>query len=492
LPLARSPFWVNLALALSSSFSVWATNYDYISQAETRLFWALVLLAQGVMGLGYLAAWRFKAPAWGLALFSALVCSLNLFSLSLLNLDDFAALSGLLQALALLAALAASSLLFYSLRQAPKLLGLVLGLILLSSSWEAVMLARRQSYQRALAPGHVTKPQFAQKPNVYLISFDALIPPSLAAKFLQINKTQVHQVLAEKGFRLVPNAFAEFVPTVESINSLLAMDGAYYQTTQHHNRVFASGEAETPLYEIFRANGYRLQFIYQNLRFGHGERSSLDYFGIANQETLCRHINSPYALLGLCLAPYREWLATHLGGLFALESHPYPDFLFQRLATTIRSGQPWLTVSYIFSPGHTAKAYRYHQEDQFQAFRQDWIKTKLPEAADYLEQLTRLIQANDPQGVMVIFGDHGAYVTRGLAEGEAQPQAPYSPAEVYQDRHGVTLALYPPGFCVEEFSRQPFSTLRIGRALVKCLSGQDPLPAAFQADDRHLTPYLYE
>ena len=50
---------------------------------------------------------------------------------------------------------------------------------------------------------------FKQKPNVYFISFDAMIPVSLAKKYLNIDNLSYQNFTKEKGFYRFRNAFSD-------------------------------------------------------------------------------------------------------------------------------------------------------------------------------------------------------------------------------------------------------------------------------------------
>ena len=70
--------------------------------------------------------------------------------------------------------------------------------------------------------------------------------------------------------------------------------------------------------------------------------------------------------------------------------------------------------------------------------------------------------------------------------------SPLTREEIFQDRHAIAAALYPKDFCRDDFE-EPIGIVRIGRNIVKCLSGgKDPLPAFYQANDDDFLEYKYE
>ena len=77
---------------------------------------------------------------------------------------------------------------------------------------------------------------FKQKPNVYFISFDAMIPVSLAKKYLNIDNLSYQNFTKEKGFYRFRNAFSDGTYTRYGLNKLLAMDHDYFTVLEKQNK----------------------------------------------------------------------------------------------------------------------------------------------------------------------------------------------------------------------------------------------------------------
>lgn len=91
--------------------------------------------------------------------------------------------------------------------------------------------------------------------------------------------------------------------------------------------------------------------------------------------------------------------------------------------------------------------------------------------------LTDKIIRQDEDPIIIVFGDHGARLTRGMSTdpGDYPNNSGYSYEDVIKERFGVTIAVYPDDFCRDGL-RDNISTLVIARAVIKCLSrGADPL-----------------
>ncbi len=171
--------------------------------------------------------------------------------------------------------------------------------------------------------------------------------------------------------------------------------------------------------------------------------------------------------------------------------HKWPDYLFDRIKETTKSHDKWLTLSYISSPGHTPLDFSIYKPEDIIKYSKEFASEKDPQAASYILELIKNISENDQEYVIFILGDHGAWISRGI-EKKVPAMRPITPREFFQERHAVVAAVYPKDFCVDEF-KEPLSTVRIGRIIVKCLSGgKDPLPTEYQANDDYYLDYLYE
>jgi len=488
-------FSLTVALTVAWATSVWVTNHDEFSRIDTFGFIAhcgVVLLVQFLV---VAASVRFGGTTVSRVLI-ALFSVFNFYTLILVHDETIAGMAATSRLL-LLAFLFGNfwllDMLMHQSRFVFNLLHvLVLAFFLRSAgvfAWAAYAEHRGVDTLPA-APDHFSYPTFVERPNVYLISFDALIPEPIARHFLDIDRLQYVSVMKHHGLRLLRNVFADRVPTVPSFNSLIAMDLAFFDGLDiQHRYAFDTGEIPGPLYELFRRNGYKIQFFYQSAYFGRPEGATVDFYGVAREAGICSHVDHPFAFMGFCVPAVLE-LTNFVSGR---ENRAYPRFLFERIRQVAAEDGPWLTLAYIYSPGHTPLDFNPRRREDFVQYAHEFAERRDPAAAESIDKLIRIIVESDPGAVLIIFGDHGAWMSRGIAEEGEPDDAPLTPKEVRQDRHAVVAAVYPENFCVEEFRREPYALSRMGRSLAKCLSGgKDVLPPDYQADDGGYQQYLYE
>ena len=100
-------------------------------------------------------------------------------------------------------------------------------------------------------------------------------------------------------------------------------------------------------------------------------------------------------------------------------------------------------MAHFYAPGHTTRSFRYEDETALAAFRAQYLR-KSGDAAKILARLLRHLDENDPQAVVLVYGDHGALLSRGVAFEEA-------PAFVVQDNYGILGGVRAPAECGEWF-----------------------------------------
>jgi hypothetical protein len=294
--------------------------------------------------------------------------------------------------------------------------------------------------------------------------------------------------MRDEGLHLLRNVFADRVATNPSINSFLAMDLSYFDSIPLHSRhLFDTGEAKAPFFEIFRRNGYKIQSVFATSYFGMKEKSDLDFYGVANESDICEHIENDYAFLGYCLPLSKEIRRR----TYTHSERKWEGYLAGRFRETMGSSEPWLTLTYLLTPGHTKLSFRIYNSEDLLEYSDEFRNTKDPHAASVIRNLIKFVRKNDPDSILLILGDHGAWISRGLKRVSPEKR-PIPPKDYFQERHAIAAGVYPKEFCFDEFER--VSTLsRVGRTLVKCLSaGIDPLPPEYQSNDEFYLDYLYE
>jgi hypothetical protein len=87
-----------------------------------------------------------------------------------------------------------------------------------------------------------------------------------------------------------------------------------------------------------------------------------------------------------------------------------------------------------------------------------------------LERIVETIIREDPDAVIVLFGDHGTGLTRDAELDD--PNDPFGASRILEDRFGVMVAVYPQDFCTNRIF-EGSTTSHLVENVVKCLNGDN-------------------
>ena len=296
---------------------------------------------------------------------------------------------------------------------------------------------------------------FEETPNLYFVGFDSIIPEAIMDKHMGIGTTNFHRLLASE-MRRFRNLFANAVPTKHSINTMMALDQDIYMEDGMIRlpRYFAGHDLSLLIW-ILRRNGYETTSIYQNTHFGHAQGPHIDNYAVQNKSALCSLLDEtirPLAFGGYCW----RWKPEYL---------PAGDFLVRRLSDIDRAS-PQFVIGHLNLPGHAPKIFDYRNTEDRERFL-SVFEDRFNRASIHLQRIIDHLKANDPDSILFVFGDHGAWLSRGF-DVEADP------AFFLQDRFGILGGVYPRDRCapqLDEAERKGYVTsLDVVHALIACLS----------------------
>ncbi len=316
---------------------------------------------------------------------------------------------------------------------------------------------------------------FKTKPNVYFISFDALIPKVLLQKHLGLETTPYHEVF-DAHFKRFKNFFADRVPTKRSLNSLLALDIGHYSEARKNSIAyhFFSGQIPSPLFEIFKHNGYETNTLYRSGYFGWNKGPHVDNYWIdrlGSKTGACDFISTSglkaFTFMGYCSLVKSNMFISAFRGQ-AIDSNLNDiDFLINKMRAGLQRDAPQIFVGYVFSPGHTRLYFDREDTEDVDKYRHSYFK-KSKKTATYLNKIVAFIANEDPEAIVYVFGDHGWLVSS---------KDPFKENDVsfVQDRFGVYGGIHPRDRCAESFAmpyNKDFMTVLQGaHMIIKCLSG---------------------
>ena len=311
---------------------------------------------------------------------------------------------------------------------------------------------------------------FQETPNLYFISFDAITPRALLNKHLQLDTTDFHDLFEER-FRRFPNFFVEAVWTVRSLESILSLDATVYVSQlkslkkSKDDRVFLklfSGQNPSPLFSILRKNGYEITTIYRDPMFGEKKGPYVDNYITTYKHTVCGLLDPEIRALafwGYC-------------SRVELEKRRWDDRSVARTAAPIMkvdvNGGPQFVMAHLNYPGHIGRSFQRGNANHLETYRSAYLRHS-NFAAGILDAIVRHLEENDPGAILLVYGDHGTQVARGIELGD-------DPTLVVQAHYGALGGVYPREACAAWFDeaeavRNHITVLDAVHALLRCLSG---------------------
>lgn len=436
------PLWWLIGNELGE-FDIW-----YVLFAHAVL--AIAVASQCVVVYAVWRLFRKMACSGTVVIVFAWICmllNLNAFGLATLNMPQAMTLtmSGLVAAIAIFSVVISPRGLVFVSR-----FGVLLVLVAFGSSLSqeiSKQFSDPKSQQAFLAG--VGSP----KRNLYLVSFDALVSLD-AYKDIYQKKTPPpwFAYFRDKGFEIVPNALSPADRTLESF-------GTIFNFGESGNMASMVGRTYNPVYEVFKKSGYQTAFLNETNYFGYARGSLLDYLYPGKLASKTCNFAPEQFLFGACRL-FQHKVPGGDGPLTQALLDDFNHFMAKRSEQT-----PWLTVVYVWYPGHSPMENSYQYDDSTQTAKWSQKFTgKVEASVAVIDQVVGVILKKDPNSVIAVFGDHGSINFRGV-ELPGSPKVPVD--QVLLDGLGVSLAVYPSGACPGRFADR-YEVKHIVKDLLQC------------------------
>lgn len=332
-------------------------------------------------------------------------------------------------------------------------------------------------------------PRFNTKPNIYLIGIDGLITEEMANKLHNYNLNENN---SENSIH-VPNSFAPKIPTALSWGNILSLS----QKGMWVNQFAFSGQSNSLLFEIFRKNNYHITSGFTTLNMGTEAGNYVDEFHFYEsrndefrQSTSCMDLSKIFTIIpkyyGLCSIEFLNHansISTLIGFIFKKKSLPINLFSseedFIKNLVNKKVERPRLFVYHTISyTRHTP----YNYEQMSDAEKDNWSKfynNKLKEAYNFINSISEIISNNDPNSIVLFFGDHGTFVDRKALDNQNKA---LSKEQIY-DLYGIDqIYLKTQSQCIDKstFRLNYTTTSREIANIIFCL-----------ADDKNIVSKLF-
>lgn len=325
--------------------------------------------------------------------------------------------------------------------------------------------------------------EFSRKPNIYYILSESYPNRETLQAVFGIEQNALYRKLERAGFVIAHDALSNYDSTALSQAALFAMNHHYREIAlgeldSYSGRDVISGRVYNAVLDVLWRNGYVVQYVHETnyqLRRGH----AVDY---AWPDV------SPIAAIKSFLTPLvdSKWLLeigesrnSHPDGSI----HDFQKILSARLKRAFESGVPHFTYIYHTTPGHSSwKLGAGRKRPDLVALEavRDRHHVNLGRANDRIEELVAHILAGDPQGLIVVAGDHGPWGYRRTGD------ASISARTFALDRLGILLAIRFPDPPDERLLSGPMTLVNLFRVIFADLSGNHRILESRVPDDGFL------
>lgn len=311
---------------------------------------------------------------------------------------------------------AVSALVLYFVRRSPQLLKILLFALVLNSLYTFFSIATYNPDRGTAAASQTLSAyqgiKFKTKPNIHLIAFDSLSPAAVVKNHMGI-KDLAYVDYLQQNSTILKNLFSTGSPSKNSFNSQLRLaDGKL------SGDGYFAGRSDGPVTTVLHTNGYKLQTGFSDDYFGDkgqyvDEYDQLRSGNSVNDSTLCdlaTHKEKILKLYGFCI------INSHLAKpATQTDSLNWRQKVVDIINQKAESGHPWMTIDYMYNPiGHTPVTY----EGTDLATRKKYIavydRKSQNDVVPILKNIVSAIQKNDPNSIVMFYGDHGPILSRGL------------------------------------------------------------------------------
>ena len=267
-----------------------------------------------------------------------------------------------------------------------------------------------------------------EKPNIYFILADGY--GSLAYMDDQgIDVSNLTDHLSDNGFRLYEDTYSNYQPTLAAMPAMLDMDHHYYDITQGINFTEVSRAArivtggENNLSYILRQNGYAIQYIHHGNYLTLQGCSADTCFPPVDRLSGAKLVLSHMFKMELLSMEDLPWEATNL------------EQMREQVAALVDddSSAPRFQYIHYFRPSHSPTQLwgTCDESSELEKYAQ-----RVQRAGDDLREWIDEIIERDPDGVVIIAGDHGPFISK-----KCSSSAYIDNTSDYRDRAGALMAV---------------------------------------------------
>ncbi|MEO8326023.1 MAG: YidC/Oxa1 family membrane protein insertase [Nitrospirota bacterium] len=319
--------------------------------------------------------------------------------------------------------------------------------------------------------------KISQKSNVYYIVPDGYPNREALNKIYGINNTAFYSQLESLGFTIHPSAFSNYSHSMGSIGATFGMGHHYYRGKIGFNELLYGRDfivsEQNPVVHIFKNNGYQVHFVHESeymLRRGCFVDSCSPRFFLGKylDVLIPKPVINSFAGLGRAR-----------GSQFG-----FKEIVLRHIDTIAADHRPHFTYIHATRPGH---GWFWHPTpEKWASWRKGYFKA-IQYANDEVTNFVQHILTRDPNALIIINGDHGAWGLGsygGPIDEEILKDVPND--LIALDHLGVLLAIrWPDG--ASRYDRDFRTNVNLFRFIFSYLSESEDILATKVSEHGYLT-----
>jgi len=286
--------------------------------------------------------------------------------------------------------------------------------------------------------------EFNQKPNVYLIIAESYPNRSALKAVYGIDNAYFYEKMGGLGFKINHDYFSNYDHTLSSLPSLFAMEHHFGMINLGNfdslgGRRMLEARSYNPVIEIFRANGYKIQFLH-NVSLLIPSGAAVDF---------CIPTPSLFYGLGIFLTNQNILENT----IFDRKKTASMGLIKKRIASISLKDGPYFNFIYFDLPGHSPSGLRDNSvvitKKRLGEFRSAYEK-KIKSANRLFIDFLEFVIKRDPDSIIIMIGDHGSW---GYRFREGTQGRPISNHLFVLDRFGVFAGIRAPNILSDQMEK---------------------------------------
>lgn len=320
-----------------------------------------------------------------------------------------------------------------------------------------------------LAPD-VSSVRFHTKPDVYLIGLLSASPEKILLKTLGDKNFKLERTLTEIGFKTFDHVTSEETTTRKSYDAILAMSRSYAVALSENEYTRGkqfSGNVYSPLFDIFKRNGYKISTLTEDFKFGYTKGRYIDNYIVNTPLSICSRkdmidsMRIKFVFLGGCLVRRLKIISD-----FLPEKEGTTELLVESIRLHSEDQRPNLFLAHLKPPIHAPADFSAKTNlSDVEEFYDRYVSAD-NQAAHNIVEIFEAIQATNKDYIVLVFGDRGVGILNKINEDA-------SSSDLVMDRKAVVASIYPAAACNDFISDAVTTTPEILKGLINCLSRRE-------------------